>query len=212
MHNSRSASSRGPAPARQPFRALSALIASAPQHRLPPPASAAKRPRLPLPPARSGSRHHAARPQDPAPAARTARAPVAGTSAAPPALPRMFQPGSSLIYFRRQCGLGFDIAARRREILLQPFGPILLLPEMLQQLDIPPCNGDFAGQRLRPVVFLFRRLLRRSCIARRRLRDLHRFVVAARLGGNASKSPSPAPSESRLRVAVAYCASARWRA
>ena len=95
------------------------------------------------------------------------------------ALRRLLHPGSFFDRFSRQRGLGFDIASRRRKILLQPFFPIVLLPEMLHQLDIAPCNAEFAGQRLRPMVFLFQRLLRRVRIARRRLLNLHRFVVAA---------------------------------
>lgn len=42
-----------------------------------PPVSAGKPPRLPLPPVQSGFRHRVTSPQDPAPAARTARVPVA---------------------------------------------------------------------------------------------------------------------------------------
>ena len=74
---------------RRPFRAPSASIASARQQLLPRPASPAELPRLPLPPARSGFRRRAAPPQDSAPAARTARAPVAGISAVPPRCSRL---------------------------------------------------------------------------------------------------------------------------
>src|ERR1700738_4505381 len=83
MHRARCASSRGLAQVRRPFRAPSASIASARQHLLPRPASPAELPRLPWPPVPSESRRRAAPPQDPAPAAQTARAPVAETSAAP---------------------------------------------------------------------------------------------------------------------------------
>src|SRR6266850_133247 len=83
MHRARCASSRGLAQGRRPFRAPSASIASARQHLLPRPASPAELPRLPLPPVLSGSRRRAAPPQDPDPAVRTARAPVAEISAAP---------------------------------------------------------------------------------------------------------------------------------
>ena len=72
-------------------------------------------------PAPSGSRHRAAPPQDPAPAARAARAPVAEISAAPP---RPLSPpvsvGSLPRCFRRQRRLGLDVTPRRRKILLQP--------------------------------------------------------------------------------------------
>src|SRR5438094_336419 len=83
MHTARCESSRDPAQGCRPFLAPSASIASARQHLLPRPASAAALPRLLSPPVLSESRRRAAPPQDPAPAARTARAPVAETSAAP---------------------------------------------------------------------------------------------------------------------------------
>ena len=57
-------------------------------------------------------------------------------------LPHLFQPGRFLACFRRQCGLGLDFAPRRRKILLQPLGPIVLLHETLQQFDIAPCNRE----------------------------------------------------------------------
>src|SRR5438128_2278369 len=83
MHTARCASSRDPAQGCRPFRAPSASIASARQHLLPRPASPAELPRMPLPRVLSEFRRRDAPPQDPAPAARTARAPVAETSAAP---------------------------------------------------------------------------------------------------------------------------------
>src|SRR5207253_13782 len=82
MHRARCASSRGLAQVRRPFHAPSASIASARHHLLPRRASPAELPRVPLPPVLSGFRRHAAPPQDPAPAARTARAPAAKISAA----------------------------------------------------------------------------------------------------------------------------------
>src|SRR5438132_978171 len=83
MRRARYASSRDLAQGRRPFRAPSASIASARQHLLPRPASPAELPRVPLPPMLSEFRRRDAPPQDPAPAPRPVRAPVAAISAAP---------------------------------------------------------------------------------------------------------------------------------
>src|SRR5205814_2002865 len=91
-----------PAPAARTAHVPVAGISSAPPRRSPPPVSAGKLPRLLSPLVRSGFRHRGAPPQDPAPAVRTARVPVAGISAAPPrrspppvsagTLPRLLSP------------------------------------------------------------------------------------------------------------------------
>ena len=57
-----------------------------------------------------------------------------------------FQSGSFLDGLRCQRLLGFDLAPRSVKTLGQPLGPIVLLLEMLQQLDVAPCKRKFAGQ------------------------------------------------------------------
>ena len=57
----------------------------------------------------------------------------------------LFQPGRFFTCFRRQYGLGFDFAPSSRKILRQPLGPIVLQLQTLQQLDIAPRHGEFAG-------------------------------------------------------------------
>ena len=57
-------------------------------------------------------------------------------------LSHLFQPGRLLTCLLRQCGLRFDVAPRRRKILLQLLGSIVLLHETLQQFDVAPCNRE----------------------------------------------------------------------
>ena len=106
-------------------------IASARQRPLPPLASAAKLPRLPSP-ARSGSRHHAALPQDLASAARTARA-----LAYSAALRRPLYPEGFVACFRRQCRLSLGAMPRCRKILPQLRGQLALVMCGLTRMENP---------------------------------------------------------------------------
>ena len=93
-------------------------------------------PRSLSPPVRSASRHHGAPPRDPAPAARPARCSCCRDfrSSAAPLSAACFSLAGFLSRLCGQRGLRLDITPCRREILLQPRGPLLFLLQGFPQL------------------------------------------------------------------------------